>query len=198
MYLTCFLFNTNCHFYDERSREFKIYHAVFISEATIFDITAFHSLFRIFSIILHSLSLSLSPRSFISITAEGFLPRTSVSTKFACTVYLLFAVSTQPPARFICRMRVHASAILRNFVREYEGASGNRASFAADAFEHIPRMTRRMFIRNYPESFPQAAYVDCFGRDRMFKMLGKNFELSILKPYAIFVMIKFTHCWLRI
>lgn len=80
------------------------------------------------------------------------------------------------------------SAILRNFAREYEGVDGSRASFAADAFEHIPRITQCMFFRNSAESFPHSARVDCFARARNrtrdADMLTENLEFSINSVFS--------------
>lgn len=56
-----------------------------------------------------------------------------------------------------------ACAISRNFAREYQ--RGSRASFAAGVFEGIPYGAVHVF-QELPESFPQAAHVDCFARNR--------------------------------
>lgn len=143
-------------------------YAIFLRQQ--FSTVALHSPFRIFTIVLHSSFLTcsspslLSPTFFISVAAVFY--RVLVFRRnLHVPIYWPHAERTQPSARFIRRTRAHASAIVRNFAREYEGAGGSRASFAADAFERIPRMTQYMFIRNYPESFPQAACVDCFARN---------------------------------
>lgn len=161
-----------------------------ISE-TIFDCCSslpFLHFYRSIFFISHLLSLPF----FIS---RSFLPRTDVSREFACTVYWPHAERTQPSARFIRRTHALASAILWNFAREYEGAGESRASSAADAFERIPRMMQCMFIRNYWESFPQAACVDCFAGNRMpdVDMLAENLKLPIdteILLVTIFLMTK--------
>lgn len=116
----------------------------------------------------------LSPVLYIS-----FLP--SVSAEFACTVYWLHAECTQPSARFIRRTRVHASAILRNFAREMKVPVGVEQVLPRTPSSVFHVCTQCMFIRNYPESFPQAACVDCFARNRTrdVDMLAENSKLSI-------------------
>jgi len=150
--------------------------AIFLRQQ--FSTVALSSLFHVFIIILHSSFLTCS-FLVLRINRSSFPPRTSVSVKFACPVYWRHAECTQPFARFIRHTRAQTSAILRNFACEYEDTDGSWASFTANAFERIPRMTQ--FIRDYPESFPQAVCVDYFTRNRMqdVDMLAEIFKLSI-------------------
>lgn len=142
-------------------------YAIFLRQQ--FSTVALHSPFRIFIIVLHSSFLTCSSLSFFISVAAVFYRVLVFRRNLHVPIYWPHAERTQPSARFIRRTRAHASAsaIVRNLAREYEGAGGSRASFAADAFERIPRMTQYTFIRNYPESFPQAACVDCFARNHM-------------------------------
>lgn len=74
-----------------------------------------HFYYRSTFFISHLLSRFLS--LVLDISHSSFLPHTSVSAEFACTIYWPYAECTQPSARFIRHTRAHASAILRNFTR---------------------------------------------------------------------------------